>query len=92
MSRAPVAAIPGYSVGAKFRLLTIITTVATACAIGFIFVETLSTGRSIEQQARSLRTMLLVGDTGRALARFKFWSFEFQATWLESSENACLSG
>ena len=31
--------------------------------------------------------MLLVSDSGRALARFKFWSFEFQATWLETSEN-----
>ncbi len=79
--------MPGYSVGAKFRLLIIIISVAIMGAIGFIFVETSSIGQSIEQQARSLRTMLLVSDTGQALARFKFWSFEFQATWLETSEN-----
>jgi methyl-accepting chemotaxis protein len=80
-------AVSGFSVGAKFRLLTMVISVAIMGAIGFIFFETLSTGRSIDQQARSLRTMLLVSDTGRALARFKFWSFEFQATWLETSED-----
>ena len=55
-------------------------------AIGFIFVETYLTGQSIGKQAQSLRTMLLVSDAGRALARFNYLSFEFQATWLETSE------